>query len=366
LSQLDPDYSSSPVATCADTRGTLLTKSAADDSSYHNTLCFTLLHSPSLINPHTTYESPQATIMIAPSCAWVRVSLRRIPNAPSPRNSNAGTPSHFEHTRFRFNPHTSRRYNAPRPNAGQINESAQTIPGPSWLWLEPIVEPFRAYGRVQQRKPYMTQLVSSLVIYFVGDLVAQSISPTASTAESLALVEDAEEKGWVQEWSNNRDWSRTGRALVIGGLSSIPSYKWFLWLSNNFNYSSKLLSITTKVCIFSPTVCLSMLTISRSQSTKPSLPLCSTPTSSACNRFCLGRPAPRLSNESRIRSQQAGPTAAKSGPPSRRLASRTYLYSTGAYLAALSQSDGKPTSVCLTRGLLPRKRMEPKQNTCQP
>ena len=195
--------------------------------------------------------------MIAPSCAWVRVSLRRIPNAPSPRNSNTGTPSRFEHTRFRFNPHTSRRYNAPRPNAGQVNENAQTIPGPSWLWLEPIVEPFRAYGRVQQRKPYMTQLISSLVIYFVGDLVAQSISPTPTTAESLALAEDAEEKGWVQEWTNNRDWSRTGRALVIGGLSSIPSYKWFLWLSNNFNYSSKLLSITTKVCIiFSPTQCV--------------------------------------------------------------------------------------------------------------
>ncbi|CAA9965818.1 Mpv17-PMP22 domain containing protein [Pyrenophora teres f. maculata] len=187
--------------------------------------------------------------MIAPSSAWVRVSLRRIPNTPSPRNGNTGTPSPFEHTRFRFNPHTSRRYNAPRPNAGQINQSAQTIPGPSWLWLEPIVEPFRAYGRVQQRKPYMTQLISSLVIYFVGDLVAQSISPTPTTAESLALADDAEEKGWVQEWSNNRDWARTGRALVIGGLSSIPSYRWFLWLSNNFNYSSKLLSITTKVTI---------------------------------------------------------------------------------------------------------------------
>lgn len=89
----------------------------------------------------------------------------------------------------------------------------------------------------------MTQLVSSLVIYFVGDLVAQSIA----APEEETVVEEEEERGWVQQWSEDRDWARTGRALVIGGISSIPSYKWFLWLSMNFNYSSKILSLTTKV-----------------------------------------------------------------------------------------------------------------------
>ena len=102
----------------------------------------------------------------------------------------------------------------------------------------------------------MTQFVSSLVIYFVGDLVAQSI---AQPADGVAKAQEAddEEKGWVQEWSDNRDWARTGRALVIGGLSSIPSYTWFLWLGNNFNYGSKILSLTTKVYfqipIYTPT-----------------------------------------------------------------------------------------------------------------
>ena len=90
----------------------------------------------------------------------------------------------------------------------------------------------------------MTQLVSSLVIYFVGDLVAQSI---AAPEEKEVAEEEEEERGWVQQWSEDRDWARTGRALVIGGISSIPSYKWFLWLSMNFNYSSKILSLTTKV-----------------------------------------------------------------------------------------------------------------------
>jgi hypothetical protein len=183
--------------------------------------------------------------MIAPPCAWTRVGLRRIPNAPSPRNSNSGS---FERARKNVHPsNVTRRPHVSKPNAGgNATGTAQTIPGPSWLWLEPIVEPFRAYGRVQQRRPYRTQLISSLVIYFVGDLVAQSIAP-AAPKEAQEVAEDAEEKGWVQQWSDDRDWARTGRALAIGGLSSIPSYKWFLWLSNNFNYSSKILSLSTKV-----------------------------------------------------------------------------------------------------------------------
>ena len=179
--------------------------------------------------------------MIRTSCAWTRVSSRRITNI-HPLNTNTGT-------RFPASPsHIVRRHNASKPPIGQkAPDSAKTIPGPNWLWLEPIYEPFRAYGRVQQRKPYMTQFLSSLVIYFVGDLVAQSITSPEHEA-GVQTVEVEEERGWVQQWSEDRDWHRTGRALMIGGLSSIPSYKWFLWLGNNFNYSSKILSLATKVC----------------------------------------------------------------------------------------------------------------------
>jgi protein Mpv17 len=90
----------------------------------------------------------------------------------------------------------------------------------------------------------MTQFISSLIIYFMGDLVAQSLSEPAPRE---TLAEEGEELGWVQEWSNNRDWHRTARSIMIGGMSSIPAYKWFLWLGNNFNYGSKILSLTTKV-----------------------------------------------------------------------------------------------------------------------
>ncbi|KAF3053450.1 hypothetical protein E8E11_007960 [Didymella keratinophila] len=189
--------------------------------------------------------------MIRTSGAWARASSRRTTqNAyayPQNPNSAPGNTTHFDLFAQRASPtHVVRRYNATKPPVGQKPPaSATTIPGPSWLWLEPVIEPFRAYGRVQQRKPYVTQLVSSLVIYFVGDLVAQSIA----VPEEKEVVEEEEERGWVQQWSEDRDWARTGRALVIGGISSIPSYKWFLWLSMNFNYSSKILSLTTKVVV---------------------------------------------------------------------------------------------------------------------
>lgn len=143
--------------------------------------------------------------------------------------------------------HTTRRLLSTKPPVAQkAPEVAATIPGPSWLWLDPIVEPFRAYGRVQRRRPYMTQFVSSLVIYFVGDLVAQSIADPASVSDAGEEAAQ-EEKGWLQDWSDNRDWHRTVRSILIGGISSIPAYKWFLFLGNNFNYGSKIWSLTVKV-----------------------------------------------------------------------------------------------------------------------
>ena len=42
---------------------------------------------------------------------------------------------------------------------------------------------------------------------------------------------------------------RTLRALAIGAGSSIPSYKWFMFLGSHFNYPSRILSLTTKVVV---------------------------------------------------------------------------------------------------------------------
>lgn len=185
--------------------------------------------------------------MIAPTCAAVRRIL----------TSNTRTAIHFRAAspaQLRIGPTTTRiarRWNASRPPIAQkAPESAKTIPGPSWLWLEPVYEPFRAYGRVQRRHPYRTQFLSALVIYLVGDLVAQSIGSAPDGApEGAAGAGEAEDRGWVQAWAADRDWARTARALTIGGLAAVPGYRWFLWLSGSFNYSSKVLSLTAKVTV---------------------------------------------------------------------------------------------------------------------
>lgn len=118
----------------------------------------------------------------------------------------------------------------PQPDHGSQNGTLrQTIPGPAWAWVEPLAKPFRAYGRMQQRSPYMTQLSSSLTIYFLGDLSAQMVSGSG-TGEAYEPI-------------------RGLRALVIGGISSIPSYKWFMFLGNHFNYGSHWVSIAVKIVI---------------------------------------------------------------------------------------------------------------------
>jgi protein Mpv17 len=89
------------------------------------------------------------------------------------------------------------------PAGGTSIPVPNTVPTlPIWQRLGPLSSGFRAYGRSQRNRPYTTQFVSSLVVFFLGDLSAQSIN------------------------GDEYDPARTGRALIIGGMSSIPSYKW--------------------------------------------------------------------------------------------------------------------------------------------
>jgi hypothetical protein len=73
---------------------------------------------------------------------------------------------------------------------------------PIWHRLGPLSKGFQAYGRNQRKRPYTTQFISSLFIYFLGDLSAQNIN------------------------GDEYDPARTLRALIISAGSSIPSYKW--------------------------------------------------------------------------------------------------------------------------------------------
>jgi len=112
------------------------------------------------------------------------------------------------------------------PANGTSIPVANTIASlPIWQRLGPLTRAFSAYGRSQRKRPLTTQFFSALVIFSLGDLSAQSIS--------------------VDEYNP----ARTLRALIIGAGAAIPSYKWFMFLGNHFNYSSKVLSLATKVTI---------------------------------------------------------------------------------------------------------------------
>jgi len=76
-------------------------------------------------------------------------------------------------------------------------------PQPFWERLGPLSEAFGAYARNQKRRPWATQIGTSLVVYLCGDLVAQKID--GETYNPL----------------------RTLRHLTIGGICSIPAYSWW-------------------------------------------------------------------------------------------------------------------------------------------
>ncbi|KAK3940328.1 putative mpv17 pmp22 family protein [Diplogelasinospora grovesii] len=112
-----------------------------------------------------------------------------------------------------------------RPEETQIPTPNNVPTLPFWQRLGPLTRAAEAYARAQRKRPLTTQFVSSLVIYFCADISAQNM--------------------------NGKDYDpvRTGRSLIIGAISSIPSYKWFMWLSHSFNYSSRILSLGTKVVV---------------------------------------------------------------------------------------------------------------------
>ncbi|KAJ5901886.1 hypothetical protein N7495_002414 [Penicillium taxi] len=111
----------------------------------------------------------------------------------------------------------------------------------------------RWYSQIQERRPYATQIYSSIIIYLCGDLSAQMFfppeePPTKADLDGSRDLDSGEDKKERSRWSAY-DPLRTLRHLIVGAGSSIPSYNWFMFLHNNFNFSSKILSVLTKVCV---------------------------------------------------------------------------------------------------------------------
>lgn len=83
-------------------------------------------------------------------------------------------------------------------------------------------------------------MISTLVVYLLGDLLAQSLRPKEK--EEGAEEEEGRILGGYEP-------ERTAKALVIGAGSAIPTYMWFIHLGNSFNYPSRMLSLLTKVVV---------------------------------------------------------------------------------------------------------------------
>ncbi|KAL5364637.1 hypothetical protein BJX96DRAFT_188001 [Aspergillus floccosus] len=81
------------------------------------------------------------------------------------------------------------------------------------------------YSHAQSRRPYLTQLCLTPLIYCVGDSSAQMLS------------------------DDSFDYRRVVRSLVIGLVVAIPSHEWFLFLGRRFNYRSASLSLGAKVAV---------------------------------------------------------------------------------------------------------------------
>lgn len=105
----------------------------------------------------------------------------------------------------RYNQNTATR--PPKPDESPANGTSIPVPNtvaalPLWQRLGPLSRGFEAYGRSQRKRPLTTQFWSALVVFFLGDLSAQSIT------------------------DEDYNPARSLRALAIGAGAAIPSYKW--------------------------------------------------------------------------------------------------------------------------------------------
>jgi hypothetical protein len=82
------------------------------------------------------------------------------------------------------------------------------------------------YSRTQDRRPYVTQMASSFVIYLCGDLGAQMLFPSEAKPAEVTAGGGDDDDGDKKPVMVGYDPLRTLRHLAIGLTTSIPQYKW--------------------------------------------------------------------------------------------------------------------------------------------
>jgi len=115
---------------------------------------------------------------------------------------------HAPRLRTRVSQNHQRRANSDAPKSKRVEDpipvpnTVSTIP--LWQRLGLLTRAVEGYARSQRKRPLTTQFITSLAIYSCADLSAQHMSGKDYNPE------------------------RTMRSLIIGAISSIPSYKWYV------------------------------------------------------------------------------------------------------------------------------------------
>lgn len=142
----------------------------------------------------------------------MRSSARLSHGQPRTQSSNANSEANGDSSQIQEpSPAQTRVSRSPQALASEHKAQGEAIPVPNtiatiplWQRLGPLTKAADAYGRSQRKRPYRTQFVTTLVIYLCADISAQHMGGEEYKPE------------------------RTGRSLIIGALSAIPSYKWYV------------------------------------------------------------------------------------------------------------------------------------------
>lgn len=154
--------------------------------------------------------------------SWPRI--RHQSHSSNPSQSPKNPPKNP--TKNTTHPQSHHSHGTPQPQPSQAPGTTVSSAGASapartlreFILNSPLGRLGRTYSRIQQRRPYRTQLCSSVVIYLCGDLSAQLWFPSSS------------ESGY-DPW-------RTAKHLTVGAGASIPSYSWYVAISHGYRIQS--------------------------------------------------------------------------------------------------------------------------------
>lgn len=131
-------------------------------------------------------------------------------NRLRPRSAPGHSPVNYHRQAIHFRQNSSSHSKRPIPSARKAQN--------------PLVSFFEWFSRSQTRRPYLTQLCVTPVIFCIGDFSAQMIGH-----------------------GDDFDYYSSLRSIIIGSVIANPTYKWFLFLGRSFNNKSFPLSLGAKV-----------------------------------------------------------------------------------------------------------------------